>query len=58
MEKKRLKPKKTSGLTVHKETLRQLEAPELRGVAGAARIHIPIGFADDTTPIYDSEELP
>lgn len=36
---------KKATLTLHKETIRQW-------VTGGARIHIPIGFADDTTPIY------
>jgi hypothetical protein len=36
---------KAALLTLHKETLRYW-------VAGGSRIHIPIGFQDDTTPIY------
>jgi hypothetical protein len=37
--------KKAAVLTLHKETLRHW-------VTGGVKIHIPIGFADDTTPIY------
>ena len=44
--------KKASFLALHKETLRLLGTSDLRDVAGGARIHIPIGYADDTTPIY------
>ena len=58
MEKRQSKTKKTSGLTLHKETLRRLKRSELQRVAGAGRVHIPIGFADDTTPIYSYEDMP
>jgi hypothetical protein len=44
--------KKTSSLALRKETLRWLGTSELQGVAGAAKIWVPIGFGDDTTPIY------
>jgi hypothetical protein len=37
--------KKATVLTLHKETLRHW-------VSGGIRIHIPVGFQDDTTPIY------
>jgi len=37
--------KKSSLLTLHKETLRDW-------VTGGVRIRIPVGLADDTTPIY------
>jgi hypothetical protein len=46
------KQEKTSPLAVRKETLRRLEDSALQGVAGVAKIWIPVGFADDTTPIY------
>ena len=45
--------KSSSSLTLRKETLRRLGSSELQGVAGGVRIHIPLGYADDTTPIYD-----
>jgi hypothetical protein len=43
---------KAKGLALRKETLRLLDPSELQAVAGAGRIHIPIGYRDDTTPIY------
>jgi hypothetical protein len=46
------KQKKTGALALHRETLRLLGSSELQGVAGGARIHIPVGYADDTTPVY------
>jgi hypothetical protein len=59
MEKKPLKTKqKTSSLGLCKETLRQLEKPELRHVGGGAKIWIPVGFADDTTPLYVYQDVP
>jgi hypothetical protein len=58
MEKGQSKTKKTSALALRKETLWRLEDSKLQGVAGAARLWPPIGFADDTTPIYSYEDLP
>jgi len=59
MEKKQPKTKQeTSPLALHKETLRRLEDSELRGAVGAARLWRPVGFDDDTTPIYSYEEVP
>jgi hypothetical protein len=55
MKKKSLK---TGSLALRKETLRQLEKSELQHVGGGARIYIPIGHADNTTPIYSYQELP
>ena len=54
MEKKHSTAKqKTAALRLRTETLRRLDDSELQTVAGGAgRIHIPIGFEDDTTPIY------
>ncbi|HEX3529589.1 MAG TPA: hypothetical protein VH988_21220 [Thermoanaerobaculia bacterium] len=44
---------KTAALRLRTETLRRLDDSELQTVAGGAgRIRIPIGFEDDTTPIY------
>ena len=58
MKKKRLKrEQKTSPLALHKETLRQLKKSELQQAPGGTRIRIPIGFADDTSPIFGYEEL-
>jgi hypothetical protein len=42
---------KTSTLALRRETLRQLDAPELREVIGAGRLRVSGGYADDTTPI-------
>lgn len=54
MEKKlsTAKPKATS-LGLQTETLHRLEASHLQRVAGGSRVRIPLGYADDTTPIYD-----
>lgn len=57
MEKKKPQTKqKTNALALRRETLRQLEESDLREAAGGGRIRIPVGFADDTTPIYSDEE--
>jgi hypothetical protein len=50
------KSKKASSLTLHKETLRMLGTSELQGVAGMGRIRIPVGYRDDTSPIYDTND--
>jgi hypothetical protein len=47
----------TSPLTLRKETLRRLASTELNEVIGGVRIWKPVGFADDTTPIYDWVEV-
>jgi hypothetical protein len=52
MKKKQLKPKKAGPLILNKQTLRVLGGPELQEVVGRMRIHIPVGYAPDTTPIY------
>jgi len=57
MEKKQLKAKQ-SALALRRETLRLLSSSELKGVAGRARVRVPVGYADDTTPIYDEMEAP
>ncbi len=51
MQKKRVIGEAGS-LVLRRETLRRLEASDLERVAGGLRIHIPVGFADDTTPLY------
>ena len=54
MEKKNPQEKlKTVSLGLHKETLRRLDDSQIKGVAGGGRIRVPVGHADDTTPIYD-----
>jgi hypothetical protein len=53
MKKKELMAKQTGLLELRKETLRQLQR-----VAGGTRIRIPIGFGNDTTPIYDYVDEP
>jgi hypothetical protein len=42
---------KKSLLALRKETLRRLEDSALQGVAGAARVHIPLGFAEESPAI-------
>ena len=49
---------KTSALMLRKETLRQLEASQLQGAVGAVRMWRPVGFAEDSTPIYDWVDEP
>jgi hypothetical protein len=51
MQKKRVIGE-TGSLVLRRETLRRLDASDLERVAGGGRIRIPIGWADDTTPIY------
>ena len=48
----------TSPFSLRKETLRRLVDSELQRVAGGARAYKPVGFADDTTPIYSEVEEP
>jgi len=57
MEKKQLKQQGRS-LALRKETLPRLGDSELRGAAGGGRYWKPLGFADDTTPIYSEVEEP
>ncbi|HEX6899012.1 MAG TPA: hypothetical protein VF789_04835 [Thermoanaerobaculia bacterium] len=51
MKKQQIPKPKTTELALQKETLGLL-----RGVVGMSRIHIPIGYEDDTTPIYRDED--
>jgi hypothetical protein len=44
-------------LTLRRETLRQLAGAELAGAVGGVRIWKPVGFADDTTPIYEEVDI-
>jgi hypothetical protein len=53
MEKKTSKASQKTTLGLRKETLRQLDDSQMQAVAGALRIRIPVGFAPDTTPIYE-----
>lgn len=51
--------KQTSkALVLRKESIRQLDSSRLRDVAGGVRIWKPVGFADDTTPVYGWEDEP
>jgi len=52
MEKKQSTAQQKATLRLRTETLRRLADSELLGVAGGATLRIPIGFEDDTTPIY------
>ena len=54
MEKKQAK--KASTLTLRTETLRRLDDAHLPRVAGGARLRVPVGYGDDTTPIYDTND--
>ena len=49
---------KTGVLALRRETLRLLGDSELRRVDGAARLWRPVGFDDDTAPIYSEMEMP
>jgi hypothetical protein len=54
VEKKQEEAKqKTASLRLRTETLHRLEASHLREAIGGARMWKPVGFTDDTTPIYD-----
>ena len=45
---------KTTSLRLQTETLRRLDDSQLQGVAGGGgRIRVPVGYDDNTTPIYD-----
>ena len=57
MKKQKKIAQTTSPLTLRKETLRRLASAELNEVIGGVRIWKPVGFADDTTPIYDWVEV-
>ena len=52
MEKKNSKAQKTASLGLKRETLRRLDDSQMQAVAGGGRLRVPIGYADDTTPIY------
>jgi hypothetical protein len=56
MKKNRLTIQQTNALTLNRETLRQLESSKLQTVAGGGRLRVPVGYADDTTPIYDDTQ--
>lgn len=56
MKKNRLTIQQKNALTLNRETLRQLETPKLQAVAGGGRLRVPVGYADDTTPIYDDTQ--
>jgi hypothetical protein len=57
MEKKPSKARqKTTLLRLQTETLRRLDDARLQGVAGGGRLRVPVGYADNTTPIYDDAD--
>lgn len=57
MNKKQLEEKqKTASRMLRKETLRRLDDAQLQRAAGGARLRVPVGFADNTTPIYDDTD--
>lgn len=47
-----MKKTQKKGLALHRETVRNLGDGSLRKVAGAARVHIPLGYGDNTDPVY------
>jgi hypothetical protein len=47
------KARQGNPLPLHREDLRVLAGSELRGAVGGSRVRIPVGFAGDTTPLYD-----
>jgi hypothetical protein len=54
MKKMRSKNQKTTSLTLRTETLRRFDNSQLQGVAGGGgRIRVPVGYDDNTTPLYD-----
>jgi hypothetical protein len=57
MKKQQTLNQKRAPLALRKETLRRLDSSELQKAAGAVRIWRPLGFADDTTPIYGWSEI-
>jgi hypothetical protein len=44
--------KQSKTLILRKETLRHLDGSELKEAAGGGRLRVPVGFADDTSPVY------
>jgi hypothetical protein len=44
-------------LALRRETLRRLDSSDLQKASGAVRIWKPVGFADDTSPIYGWSEI-
>jgi len=57
MKKQQTSQPTASPLTLRRETLRRLDSSELQKAAGAVRIWKPLGFADDTTPVYGWSEI-
>ena len=54
MEKKQASAKqKMASRRLRAEPFRRLDDSALQAVNGGARVTVPTGFADDTTPIYD-----
>lgn len=47
-----MRTRKVKSLALQKETLRPLETSELQAMAGGVRIWKPVGFADNTDPLY------
>jgi hypothetical protein len=52
------KQQDTNSLTLRKEPLRLIEGSKLRTALGGSRIRIPVGYADDGSPIYDWIDAP
>jgi hypothetical protein len=55
--KKQTSNQERTPLALRKETLRHLDSADLQKAAGGVRIWKPLGFADDTTPIYGWSEI-
>jgi hypothetical protein len=54
MEKKQSRTRQpTTPLTIRTETLRRLDNSQLQGVTGGFKIRTPVGYDDNTNPLYD-----
>ena len=50
------KQQQSPTLRLRRETLYRLDDRHLQDVDGGGRLRVPVGFADDTTPIYDEND--
>jgi hypothetical protein len=49
---KKTPARNASAIALHRETLRQLGTSELQGIRAGGRLRVPVGYADDTSPVY------